>query len=261
MEDVMILIPTNSDKTYCIGKFLKNLSGIDMNNKDNVLFSDDTYKSNEYMDEIKSQGYEVIKVTKTIDDLKAGKKLGIVECLANTRNALRDEFLKRKKYKYVMWFDSDIIMPKETIPQLISCNKDIVSGIYWQQKPSNDGKFINEVPVIYKYQDVESYDMNIHKYGAIIPLSELFPCRLLGNDSDLKIVAIGTGCFLASRELMEDNRWKFRYNPERPDTTEDMWFSLDVRGLGYEIYGDSHVCCRHLPRGWKNRIKTMENQK
>ena len=121
-KKVLVLIPTNADKTYCIAKFLKNFRNIEMN--DYVLFSDDTYKSDEYKNTIESLGYEVVKVEKTIQSLKAGYQLDIRECLVNAREALRQEFLKRKEFQYAMWFDSDIIMPKETIPQLLTWKKE-----------------------------------------------------------------------------------------------------------------------------------------
>ena len=262
-EKTLILIPTNHDKIYCLGKFIKNLKSIDLTNTD-ILFSDDTFNSDEYKKEIESLGFEVIKVTKTIDALNRGEKLNIVRCLANARETLRQEFIKRKQYTKCVWFDSDIIMPHDVIKQLTSHELDLVSGIYWQKKIRSIGKERQQelVPVVYKYLENECYDLNCHKYGSEMTVQELFPNRLIGGpNDDLKIIAIGTGCFMASRKLMEDERWNFRFNPDKPDTTEDMWFCLDLRSLGYEIYLDSRVCCRHWMRPWINKIKTSDNQK
>ena len=82
VNKVLILIPTNKDKSYCIGRFIKNLKSIDLTNCD-VLFSDDTLDNDEYKSIIESQGFEVVKVQKTIDKLNSGEKINIVQCLAN----------------------------------------------------------------------------------------------------------------------------------------------------------------------------------
>ena len=258
---VLCLIPTNSDKHYCLGKFLENLKSIDMFG--NVLFSDDTFKGDEYKKTIESAGFEVVKVTKTIDALKVGHKVDIRQCLANTRECLRQEFIKRKEYTHAMWFDSDIIMPKNTIPKLLNHNKDIVSGIYWQnvkRKRDDGSEYLDYHPVVYKYHDDESKKLVLNRYGTTIINEELFPSRLLGmGGDDLSVVAIGTGIMLVGRKLMEDPRWHFRYDATT-EGTEDMWFSIDITELGYEIFADSGVCCRHLAKPWKNSIKTKQNQ-
>ena len=258
----LILIPTNHDKTYCFGKFIKNLKSIDLSNSD-ILFSDDTINDS-YKTEIEAQGFEVIRVNKTIDALKRGEKLNIVQCLANTREALRQEFIKRKQYETATWFDSDIIMPKDTVQKLTSHKLDLVSGIYWQKKIKFVGKerYEDLVPVIYRYLENECYELNANNFASEMTVQELFPNRLIGGPKDeIKIIALGTGCFMTSRKLMEDERWNFRFNPDKPDPTEDMWFSQDLRNLGYEIYLDSSVCCRHHMKIWSNKIKSMENTK
>lgn len=255
----MVLIPTNSDKSYCIAKFIKNLQSIDLDNCD-ILFANDEINE-EYADSIRQLGYEVIKVEKTIEDIKRGKRLTIPECLANTRNCLREEFLKRK-HDYAVWFDSDIIMPKNTIPLLLENNgKDIVSGFYWQSSTRMiDGKPQTErIPVVYKYQDQEGYELGLGNYGATITLEEVFPSRFIGDNDSIKITAIGFGCVLISRKVMEDQRWSFRAVANKK-TTEDMWFSIDIKNLDYKIYADSRVCCRHLSKAWRP-FRDMNNEK
>jgi len=259
----LVLIPTNSDKTYCIAKFLKNLKKIDLSNAD-VLFSDDTVENEDFAELIRSQGFEVIRKSKTIEAIRLGMKLSIVNCLANQRIALRDEFLSRMKkenYQFAMWFDSDIIMPKDTIPQLTSWKEDIVSGIYYQairRKDARGKEVIDTSPVAYKYQDRESYELGLDNLGSTIKLTELFPSRLIGKEkNDIKITAVGCGCLLLSRKVMADSRWQWRW-VDGKKTTEDMWFSIDVKKLGYEIFVDSHVLCNHLSRPWKSKVRSLK---
>jgi len=262
----LVLIPTNRDKSYTLGKFIENLRKLESSSKFDILFSDDGLDE-DYRNIIKSLGYEVIPVQKTIDAIKNGEKVNIVQCLANTREALRNEFIKRKKYTHAIWFDSDVIMPDYTIQMFThdldeNPKLDIVSGVYWQQKSKiENGRNVSYLyPVVFKYLENECYDLSIHKYGAEMNVQELFPGRLIGGpNDDIRIIAIGTGIFMASRKLMEDDNWHFRFNPNKPDTTEDMWFCLDIRELGYEIYLDSRICCRHNFQSWRNKIKDKQN--
>lgn len=263
MKDVLILIPTNKDKGYTIGSFISNLKSIDLSRAD-VLFSEDGV-TDDYKKTVESIGFEVVKVDKTVDSLKKGEKLNIVQCLANTRNTLRREFINRKQYKHAIWFDSDIIMPKNTISLFLdNKDKDIVTGLYWQWRTRIENRETKRYlyPVVFKYQENECSDIGIHTFGAELNINEIFPNRLIGGEKDpIRIIALGTGCFMMSRRLMEDENWSFRFNPDKPETTEDMWFSIDIRELGYEIYLDSRICCRHNMKTWQTKIKTLENQK
>lgn len=257
---VLILIPTNSDKSYCVGKFLKHLGKIQRSGHDfeaDVLFSDDTTESPNYEESIKRFGYEVVKVRATIDAIEAGNKLEVRQCLCNARNMLRQEFIKRKKYTHAFYLDSDILPPIDIIPHLLSWNKNIVSGLYWQRlrRFNAQGKqYIDYSPVAYKYQDAETYELGLDNYGATIPIEELSPSRLLGKKGDeVQLTAVGTGCLMLSRKVMED-KWQFRWTPSTR-ATEDMWFSIDIKKLGYRIYADSYVLCRHYAKPWKSMVR------
>lgn len=216
-----------------------------------VLFSDDTVNDVEHSQIIQRLGYEVIRVRKTLDAKEKGETVPIVQALANARNCLREEFVKRKEYTKAMWIDSDIIPPVYAINQLLSHNKDIVSGVYWQfwNKTPENPNTAYLAPMVFGYEESESKGLGVHEYMTELTVQHLFPNRLIGGQ-DTPIVGIGTGCFMASRKLMEDERWTFRFNPDKIRTTEDMWFSLDINSLGYEIYVDTTVCCRHYMQPW-----------
>ena len=249
-QKTLILVPTNKNKQYCAGKFFAQLERL--RKKHDVLISDDSNDGGKHANEIKVLGYEVIRVKKTLDAFQRDEKLDIRQCLCNTREALREEFVKRKQYTHAMWIDSDIIPPEDCVEILLSDGKDIVSGVYWTTIiRENETKY---EPVFYKYMDDETFEMKMHNFGKTIHNEELFPSRLITwEDKDIKPIAIGTGCFLASRKLMED-AWQWRWDKSL-DGTEDMFFSTDIKNLGYEICVDSRVCCRHHPQAWKSRTR------
>jgi len=96
-DKILILVPTNSVKQYCAGKFFKHMNE-NFKGKHDILVSDDTVDDDSYASQLRGIGYEVIKVTKTVNALKQGQNLDIRQCLANARDALKQEFLARKQY-------------------------------------------------------------------------------------------------------------------------------------------------------------------
>ena len=182
----------------------------------------------------------------------------IRQCLCNARSLLRQEFRKRKKYTHALYLDSDVVPPLDVIPRLLEWNKDIVSGLYWQKsvrKNAQTGKdFVDDSPVCFKYQDIETYEQGLANLGSTIMPDEIRPSRLLGElGDDVQITAIGTGCLMLSRKVMEAD-WAFRWDVTTA-ATEDMHFSIDIKKLGYQIYADSHVLCRHYNRPWLSQMR------
>jgi len=257
---VLVLIPTNEDKKYCVGKFLTHLKKIQTSGKDfeaDFLFTDDSRDKAYHEESFARFGYEIIRVGDTVDKFAQGKSVEIRQCLCNARSLLRQEFRKRTKYTHALYLDSDILPPLDVIPRLLEWNKDIVSGLYWQKSVRenvNGKEFVDDSPVCFKYQDVETCEMGLANLGSTLVPEEIRPSRLLGDLGDyVQITAIGTGCLMLSRKAMEDN-WAFRWDVTTK-ATEDMHFSIDIKKLGYPIYADSHVLCRHYNRPWKTQMR------
>lgn len=269
---VLILIPTNEVKTYCAGKFFKQLGKLDLTNAD-ILFSDDTVsggvahtgekiddvRRDEHMKFIKRIGYEVIKCTKTVDLIDQGVQLRVRDKLCYNRDNLREAFIKREQYTHALWIDSDVLPPVDVVDRLLSNDVDIVGGLYWQVSARiSEGKQIPHYePVAYKFQDKETWEMHkkhlqakFDNLGEPLNNEELLPSRLIPeDDEDIHITALGTGCLMMSREAMTQP-WRFRYTITTP-ATEDMFLCLDLKRFGYEIYLDTYVKCRHYPRPWE----------
>jgi hypothetical protein len=67
------------------------------------------------------------------------------------RNAIADEAVNGG-YDYLMFIDSDCVLPKNAIARLLSHNKDIVSGMYFQ-------KGAPFLPVIYRKNEMGLFDV------------------------------------------------------------------------------------------------------
>jgi hypothetical protein len=221
-------------------------------------------RPDEYMNFIRSLGYECVKSEETLRQLALIKQqnpnatLRIRDRLCMNRENLRREFIKRRQYTHALWFDSDVQHPTDVVEHLLEHNKHVVSGVYWQTTARlNEQKqqYVSYEPVVYKYLDEETYRMHqetkcsFDNFGAMVTNEELNPSRLIPEDDlDIKVTAIGLGCVLMSREVME-KPWSFRYTLDTPGT-EDMWMSLDLKKFGYQINLDTYIRCKHTPKPW-----------
>lgn len=253
---VLVAIPTNRIKYYCLGKLLHSLKKLRDANE--VVFADDTHDKDKnpfgttdkpdsnYASIIEKAGFKVIRVAETIECITPPR---IRQRLVNTRKCLREYFLK-SKHTHMLFIDSDVIVPADTIQRLLDCNADIASGIYWQRNQTR-----GIYAVIFKYQDKESHEIGLSEFGIPLSFGDLIPSRVIG-DGDIFITAIGFGCCLVTRKVLTDTSWQFRWKEDEPDrpTTEDMWWSIDMTKLGYRIFAHTGVLCQHHPKAWEGPI-------
>lgn len=130
---------------------------------------------------------------------------------------------------YIMWFDSDMIFPQDTIEKMVKHMEnglEIVSGLYFRRaKPYT--------PVIFKsYTEMEDRiqweDYNDYP-------NELF-----------EIAGCGFGCVMVKTEILLDLALSYRnwFMPYK-NSGEDMSFCFRARELGHKIYCDPTIKCGH----------------
>jgi len=141
-------------------------------------------------------------------------------------------------YDYVMWIDSDMILPQNAITRLLdvaqSENVGMVTGLYVQRTYPTK-------PVIYDQLDMPAPDENgrlvkrIHEYMDY-PKNSVFP-----------VAGCGFGCVLTSVPLLKRVWDKFgpAFTP-LPYAGEDIAFCMHVNELGEPILCDSTISCGHI---------------
>ena len=140
-------------------------------------------------------------------------------------------------YDNVLWLDSDMIFPPDTLQRLESHNMHMVSGLYVRRhKPV--------VPVIYSTLDEPErrsdgkLEKNIQPYTDY-PKNSFFP-----------VAGCGFGCVLTSVKLLKDvwDHFGSAFPPFTPYAWagEDLSFCYRVNQLGYQIYCDSTISCGHI---------------
>lgn len=134
-----------------------------------------------------------------------------------------------KGYDYIMWWDDDILAPRETILRLLSHQKDIVSALLCRRTwPFN----------IYAYRQTNGHALEDFDSYQSITAKEAEKGELL------EIGTTGTGCTLVKVDLVKDmpKPWW-----EWPKTAaEDVNFCVKAKKLGAKVFVDSGIRTVHL---------------
>jgi len=130
-------------------------------------------------------------------------------------------------YDYIMWIDSDMILPKNTLTTLISHDKDIVSGVYAYKLIGAE----NAVAKRFKDKTKDIYED--------IPLKEITESKRL-----IEVDGVGFGCVLTKVDVFRHIKkpW-FRYTP---NMGEDIYFCRKAQKVGYQVYLDTSILCGHI---------------
>jgi hypothetical protein len=142
------------------------------------------------------------------------------------RNDLVEEVINdpnvNLKEDFMFWLDSDVIVGPGTIHRLISHNKDIVSGIYFQKSPPF-------YPLVMKKKE------DTDKFARLL---SAYPEGLH------KIDRIGFGCVLTKVNVFKKipKPW-FEWTKE---SGEDIDFCIKAEKYGIDIWYDSAVLCGHM---------------
>ena len=130
-------------------------------------------------------------------------------------------------YDYIMWVDSDMILPKNTLKKLMSHDKDIVSGVYAYKILGGE----NAVAKRFVKDKVDTYED--------IPLKEIRESEKL-----MEVDGIGFGCVLTKVDIFRNIRkpW-FKYSTKMG---EDIYFCRKAQAKGYKIFLDTSILCGHV---------------
>jgi len=148
----------------------------------------------------------------------------------SSRDAMATEAIKNE-FDYVMWFDSDMVFPADTLVRLMNTLKekdlDIISGLYFRRIPPYS-------PVLFDKLEIEGEACEWSEFTKLP--EELF-----------EIGACGFGCVLMKTDVFFDVQAKFgqMFAPIGRNG-EDVAFCWRARQCGYKIYCDPALVCGHV---------------
>lgn len=135
---------------------------------------------------------------------------------SENRNYIAAQALK-KNCDYLFFVDDDMILPSDTLDELLSCGKDIVGGVYLT-------KYEEQKPVV-EY-------LNNNRNGLF------------------EVKAIGTGCMLIKIDVFRKlpQPWfKYEwYSNGMVKRSHDWIFCEDARNAGFQVWANSNLDIKHI---------------
>lgn len=128
---------------------------------------------------------------------------------------------------YIMFIDSDILLPQRSIDDLIEMNVDIASGLYFSKgKPF--------LPVARIARDNKHFYLEDFEFNRI-----------------MEIDGVGLGCTLIKTEVFKKIKppwFKFEWTEwqgQIDQKAEDLYFFDECKKVGYKIWLNTGIVCNH----------------
>lgn len=135
-----------------------------------------------------------------------------------------------KSYDYLLFVDSDIVLPKDSLKKMLSVDKDIITGLYIQRIPDT--------------HILEVY-MNTANGGTTN-----IPYELIDGRGVVEIAACGMGCCLIKSEVFRTVEYPHFYYKSaltmRDTVSEDVYFCNKARHHGFKVWADESIRCEHI---------------
>lgn len=156
--------------------------------------------------------------------------------------------------EWLLFLDSDVIPPLDVFQRLRRHGRDIVSGLYYV-----DGDFVHPAMWVLDENDSPS-SVDFDGQGNMLYGDTHSPSKApIGEDGLVSVDAIGLGCLLVHRRLIDDverpwfrwtkgydqHPWDLKHAGERFGVSEDFYFCHKVQEAGYDIHVDTTVQCAH----------------
>ncbi len=254
MQKILIGSPISDYHSYCTLQYFEGLKKLKYPHFD-ILLVDNSEKEDFYNKLTKLTDAPIIRAFNNLKDIK--------EKIIKSRNLILDYFLKGN-YDYFFSLEQDVIPPKDAIQRLLRHHKDIVSGVYFTEFNTSQGKVT--APLLYRFPTEEEkkafkqnakldkFDEKTRKYleEKQLDISQLeLPMReeeVMG-DNFLEVKMCGLGCIMIHRDVVRNIRFRCKRDDKAFD---DYYFCRDARQSGFKIYADTSVKCQHLikERSW-----------
>lgn len=244
MEEARVLVaaPIFSGMKYCLKEFLTGMRGLQYENKELLLI--DNSSEDGFFDELRrEEGITVLR------DVSAEREP--VKRLVRSRNRILDYALE-KGFDFVFMMDSDVVAPTDAISDILDCEQDIVSGLYWNNFRSSG--VVKWLPVA--WMPITSEEFAIMKTKARFPegfthrdLQRHLTAKEAESGDLMEVLYPSAGCLLLSRRAFESVRYGLVPAPQGTFVSDDIAFFKDAKEKGFKLYCDTSVSCAHLVEG------------
>lgn len=223
------------DRGWILPKYLEYIRSLDYP-KDRIILcfiyndsTDDTLNHLvRFQEKHQAEYKDIIIVVENHNQVKDERvhsiRLKIYDSLAKLRNSLLD-FAVKMNVDYLFSVDSDILVPKNALQDLIDSNKPIVSAQIWNDLA---GRYPNVL--------IKKGDRIVHYLD--FPKNSTFRCHTTG------------AVYLLDKDSFSRCRYKF------DKQGEDIGFCTNAEKLGIQVWCNSSVYCNHIMN--QEKLKSLE---
>ncbi|GMQ64317.1 glycosyltransferase family 2 protein [Vallitalea maricola] len=238
-------------KPKILKEFLASLKGL---NRKNILLDfyfvddNDLKESSKLLNEFKEN------ISKTNDNceviIDGGVHYGNYQCtsinhqwnnelikkVAAYKNGMLN-YCNKHNYDYLFLIDSDLYLHTETLKQLISTGKDIISEIFWT-KWTPDSKALPQVWMYDQYAFTKQKDIANNEAQEIL--------EKLKVPGVYKVGGLGACTLISKKAIAAGVNYNELYNISF--WGEDRHFSIKAVALGFDLYVDTNYPAYHIYR-------------
>jgi GT2 family glycosyltransferase len=244
MVKVLVAAPTYNGMKYCQDVFLDRLKELDSLDYDILIV--DNSRDNVCFEELKKvEGITILK-----DETDAEKNIWR---LISSRNKII-KYALDNDYSHILMMDSDVIPPKNIISELLGCNKEIVSGLYFNY--FGVGVDVKFLPGAWKFFTEKEFEQIKVKYPLPSLVKSRFDLRRhltkeeWGSGELLDVAIPSAGCMLMERKVFGKIRYgKLNIPQLNVITGDDIYFITKAREAGFTAYCYTKIKCEHLVKG------------
>lgn len=240
-------------KSEILNEFLISLNELDKKGLEvDYCFIDDNSdeKSSELLRKFKKENQVTIFKGKVIENNKYCNKeythywdAELISKVANFKNSIIEFFIENE-YDYLFFIDSDIVLHEKTLKQLLKCDKDIISNIFWT-KWSPDSIELPQVWVKDSYTLYNARENELITEAEKRQMIQSF-LNMLKKPGVYRVGGLGACTLIKRKPLLNGINFSPVYNLSY--WGEDRHFCIRAAAYGYELYVDTHYPAYHIYR-------------
>lgn len=237
---ILVATPIFDGMEYCFDKFIASIKKIDFPKFDILIV--DNSKNKIFFEKISKQtGFKTI-YDDTNEQLNQKR-------LISSRNKIMD-YAKDNGYDFLLFVDTDVIVPENILNELLKANKDVVSGLYYNYFYVSGEKRM--MPVAWRYFTEEQF-AEIKRRGLYPKINNRLDLRIkryftneeIKSGEIIEAAIPSNGCVLFSRKVIES---PFRYGTSEEFHGDDVFFFAHAREK-FKFYVHTGIICEHLILG------------
>jgi len=150
------------------------------------------------------------------------------------------DYANQENFNGILFVDSDMILPKDTLEKLMAYNKDIITGVYIKKDDNN------EVTIYKRKEETVGQPVNNYSFRTITKEEMTnIPSNII------EINACGFGCILVKMSVFKKLTkpyFDFNFTPGYDRISEDFYFCSKAEESKIKIYAALNIQAGHIGR-------------